>query len=275
MTSETSPALSLMADSALAADADRAGGLATSAIVRTQRALQILRLLQAGQMWSAGELAAQFNCSTRTIFRDLQMLRECGIPIDSPRGERGVKLSHDFFWQPERPTMDEMIALVVGARMAGEALPKEMARNLGNAVTKLVGSERPAVREGLTELNMRIDAPHLTPQGALPDVAFLQCLLEHIVTQKHVRILLAADSPGGLAEELEVIPVRLQFARNQWMLVTTAWEGGSELTLPLARIERLQSPAGATAAGAAEETVTLDESAPVAVAPAPMPDATE
>lgn len=218
-------------------------GLSTSAIVRTQRALQILRILQAGQVWSATELAAQFDCSTRTIFRDLQLLRDCGIPIDSPRGERGFKLAHDFFWHPERPTLEELTALVVGARIVKEAMPRDMARHLGTAVAKLVGSEKPAVRQRLTELHMRIDAPHLSSQGALPDVEFLPALIDHIVAQTHLRLVLTDEASGGTGEVLEVIPVRLQFT-GEWMLVTTAWEGGSERALPLSHIARVEEPPG-------------------------------
>jgi predicted DNA-binding transcriptional regulator YafY len=255
MTTDTNSESGLPASSA----EERSGGIASSAIVRTQRALQILRILQAGQVWSAAELAAQFDCSTRTIFRDLQLLRECGIPIDSPRGEKGFKLSHDFFWQPERPTLEEMIALVLGARMAKDAMPKDMAKNLSTAVAKLVGSEKPAVRQRLTQLNMRIDAPHLLPQGAWPEVEYLPLLLEHILAQTRIRVVLAGQLPSGVAEVLEVIPVRLQFT-GEWMLVTTAWEGGSELAVPLTRIERVETPpdnrgappAGPSAAPAAE-----------------------
>jgi predicted DNA-binding transcriptional regulator YafY len=238
MTTETSPQAG---SAASAGDAERAGGLAASAIVRTQRALQILRLLQAGQIWSASELAGQFGCSTRTIFRDLQLLRECGIPIDSPRGERGFRLAHDFFWQPVRPTMDEMIALVVGARMASEAMPKEMAKHLDSALAKIVGSERPNIRRRLSELNMRIDAPHLTPQAALPEVGFLQTLLEQIVAGTHVQLHLLPAVSGQAGEDLEVIPLRLHFGDGQWQLIVTAWQGGSQRSIPLSRIERIQT----------------------------------
>jgi predicted DNA-binding transcriptional regulator YafY len=236
MTTDTSPA------AATAADTERPGGIAVSAIVRVQRAIQILRTLQSGQVWSAAELAAQFGCSTRTIFRDLQLLRECNIPIDSPRGERGFRLSHDFFWQPVRPNLDEMIALVVGAKLAGRAMPKEMARNLDAAMEKIVGSERPALRQRLTELNMRIDAPHVTAEPALPDVAFLQLLLEQIVAQSHVRLQLADPAAGDKLREVHVIPVRLQFAGGNWVLVTLDLEAGTEQTLPLALIERIEIP---------------------------------
>lgn len=237
MTTDTSPETT---SAASAADAERAGSLAASAIVRTQRALQILRTLQAGQVWSAAELAAQFGCSTRTIFRDLQLLRECGIPIDSPRGERGFRLAHDFFWQPVRPNLDEMIALVVGAKLAGESLPKDMAKNLDSAMAKLVGSERPAIRQRLTELNMRIDAPHAASRPALPDVAFLQMLLEHIVAQTAVRLRVGDPSPDAVVRD--VVPLRLQFAGGEWVLITTAGEGQGEQTVPLAMIERIEAP---------------------------------
>jgi predicted DNA-binding transcriptional regulator YafY len=222
-----------------AASADRGGGSGTSAIVRTQRALKILRLLQAGQVWSAQELAVQFDCSTRTIFRDLQLLRECGIPIDTPRGERGFKLSHDFFWQPERPTLDEMTALVVGARMAEETLPYDMQRNLGSALTKLVGSERPAVRQRLSELNMRIDAPHAKSPPSLPALDFLPQLLEHIGVQNIVRIVVAGDSPADPEREFEWIPMRLHFGDGQWHLIGMRLYGNKEESVPLMSIMRI------------------------------------
>ena len=226
---------------------DRGSGSNASAIARTQRALRILRLLQAGQVWSAQELAAQFNCSTRTIFRDLQLLRDCGIPIDNRTGERGFRLAHDFFWQPERPTLDEMTALVVGARMAEDSLPSDMQRNLGSALTKLVGSERPAVRQRLSELNMRIDPPHAAAAPALPALEFLPRLLEHIGVQMPVQIVLAGERLDAPPRTLEWIPVRLMFHGGQWRLVglplgrpdPLAAEAAREESVPLSAIVRV------------------------------------
>jgi Predicted transcriptional regulator len=226
-----------------AAASDRGGGSGTSAIARTQRAIRILRLLQAGQVWSAQELAAQFNCSTRTIFRDLQLLRDCGIPIENPRAERGFKLSHDFFWQPERPTIDEMTALVVGARLAEETLPYQMQKNLGWALTKLVGSERPAVRQRLSELNMRIDPPHADSPPALPALDFLPRLLEHIGSQAPLRIGAAGDAADDPPRTLHWIPVRLHFGEGQWHLVGLPLGGDKEQSLPLTAIRNIESSA--------------------------------
>ena len=211
-------------------------GQSTTAIVRTQRAIRILRLLQSGQVWSADELAQQFSCSTRTIFRDLQLLRDCNIPIDTPQGQRGFRLGHDFFWQPERPTIDEMTALVVGARMAEDSLPKDMQRDLDAALTKLVGSERPEVRQRLSELTMRIDAPHVASQPALPELEFLPQLLAHIGGQRPVLVVLPATETGDELLEVELIPVRLHFDDGEWHLFGVPPAGGNEVSLRLISI---------------------------------------
>ncbi len=234
---------------------DRGGGANTSAIARTERAIRILRLLQAGQVWSAQELAVQFKCSTRTIFRDMQLLRDCGIPIDNRSGEGGFRLSHDFFWKPERPTLDEMTALVVGARMAEDSLPSDMQRNLGWALIKLVGSEQPAVRQRLSELNMRIDPPHTASTPALPALDFLPQLLEHIGAQSLVKVIIAGAAPDAPPQEFEWIPVRLHFEEGQWHLIGLPLQAAGqpapelppgapphEQSVPLASIVRI-SPA--------------------------------
>ncbi|MCI0359597.1 MAG: HTH domain-containing protein [Planctomycetaceae bacterium] len=232
-----------------AAASDRGGGSGASAIARTQRAIRILRLLQAGQVWSPQELAVQFKCSTRTIFRDVQLLRDCDIPIENLRGERGFKLSHDFFWHPERPTFDEMTALVVGARLAEETLPHQMQKNLGWALTKLVGSERPAVRQRLSELTMRIDPPHADSPPALPALDFLPQLLAQIGNQAPLVIVAAADARDDPPRRLLWIPVRLHFGDGQWHLIglplggDQPLGGGQEQSLPLAAIQRLEASA--------------------------------
>ena len=54
---------------------------------RVKRLLQIMFLLQENEPHSSDQLAKQFKVSRRTIFRDIQVLRDAGIPI-AP-GENG------------------------------------------------------------------------------------------------------------------------------------------------------------------------------------------
>lgn len=48
--------------------------------VRFGRILKLLGLIQGSGTWSASALAQELECSTRTVFRDLQVLELAGIP---------------------------------------------------------------------------------------------------------------------------------------------------------------------------------------------------
>ena len=54
---------------------------------RVKRLLQIMFLLQESESRSSVELARRFEVSRRTIFRDIQLLRDAGFPIS--QGEKG------------------------------------------------------------------------------------------------------------------------------------------------------------------------------------------
>ncbi|MDX1947810.1 MAG: HTH domain-containing protein [Pirellulaceae bacterium] len=208
-------------------------------MARTQRAILILRLLQAGQPWSADELAGQFQCSTRTIFRDMQLLKDCGIAVERT-ADRGFHLKHDFFWRPERLARDEMIALVVASKLGTELLPPNIAQNLAAAVTKLVGSEQQETRERLA--NLRIDAPHNGHAVPLPHCDFFPLLLDQITEQRPTRVLLAAGAESA-PRELVALPTSLGLVGEAWHL-TLMFDEGKEESVPLTMIAGVEGAAG-------------------------------
>jgi len=53
---------------------------------RVNRVIIILRKLQGGQTVSGRELARWLEVDPRTIYRDVQCLREHGIPLESVEG---------------------------------------------------------------------------------------------------------------------------------------------------------------------------------------------
>lgn len=55
---------------------------------RVKRLLQMMFLLQESEPRSSEDLAKQFKVSRRTIFRDIQVLRDAGIPVEP--GEKGA-----------------------------------------------------------------------------------------------------------------------------------------------------------------------------------------
>lgn len=57
--------------------------------LKTNRKLDIIILLLGGNELSAQELAEKFNVTEKTIYRDIDYIRESGIPIVGKRGVKG------------------------------------------------------------------------------------------------------------------------------------------------------------------------------------------
>ena len=87
---------------------------------RTDRLLAIVLELQ-GKGWQrAGDLARTFECSKRTIYRDLQALGESGVPLLSQPG-RGYSLMDGYFLPQLSFSTDEATMLLLGSDVMAQA----------------------------------------------------------------------------------------------------------------------------------------------------------
>ena len=66
----------------------------TRADARTLRVINCLRLLQHA-CYSADDLAGRFHVSKRTVYRDLRLLAEAGVPLLKRRGDGGYHAPAD------------------------------------------------------------------------------------------------------------------------------------------------------------------------------------
>ncbi|HRE28725.1 MAG TPA: YafY family protein [Anaerolineales bacterium] len=87
---------------------------------RTDRLLALILELQRGGPRTAAALAARFETSKRTIYRDLDALGEAGVPLISTPG-RGYELDPDYFLPPLRFTPDEATLLLLGADVMAQS----------------------------------------------------------------------------------------------------------------------------------------------------------
>lgn len=94
---------------------------------RDARLYDIVQELRDGRLHTAAELARRLGVSTRTIWRDMEILAASGMPVTGERG-LGYILRSPLVLPPTMLTPDELDALVEGLRHVGqEGNPKARA----------------------------------------------------------------------------------------------------------------------------------------------------
>ena len=81
---------------------------------KTDRMLAIVLELQGKGKQRAEDLAATFETSKRTIYRDIQALGQAGVPLVSTPGQ-GYALMKGYFLPPLSFTTEEAIMLLLGS----------------------------------------------------------------------------------------------------------------------------------------------------------------
>ncbi|MDN3638083.1 YafY family protein [Simiduia curdlanivorans] len=104
---------------------------------KAERLFQIITLLRGRRtVITAEQLALVLEISTRTLYRDIQALQLSGVPIEGEAGV-GYRLRAGFDLPPLMFTSDEMLALLVGARMVRAFTDRELAQAAEAAEIKI------------------------------------------------------------------------------------------------------------------------------------------
>ena len=85
---------------------------------RDARLYYIVQALRDGRLHTASDLAARTGVSTRTIWRDMEILAATGMPVEGERG-LGYILRSPLVLPPTMLTPEELEALVEGLRHVG------------------------------------------------------------------------------------------------------------------------------------------------------------
>lgn len=103
---------------------------------RADRLFQIIWIMRGRRLVTAAQLAERLEVSERTIYRDVADLQRSGVPI---LGEAGVgyELRAGFDLPPLMFDRDEIVALVVGARLVRAWGGLKMAKSAQEALEKI------------------------------------------------------------------------------------------------------------------------------------------
>lgn len=91
---------------------------------KTERQLAITLELQRSSVVRAEDLAALFETSVRTIYRDIQALSEAGVPVIGAPGQ-GYSLMEGYFLPPVGFTAEEAVALLMGMSFIGQSMDSD------------------------------------------------------------------------------------------------------------------------------------------------------
>lgn len=123
---------------------------------RTDRLFAVVLELQRNPRLRAEDLAARFETSKRTIYRDIQALSETGVPVVSLPGQ-GYSLAEGYFLPPLSFSSDEATMLLLGAdliaqsfdaeyRAASDSASRKIEAVLSDELRREVGSLQQSIR---------------------------------------------------------------------------------------------------------------------------------
>ncbi|OQW56117.1 MAG: hypothetical protein A4S17_14010 [Proteobacteria bacterium HN_bin10] len=129
----------------------------TNTVRRLERLERLRGLLLTGEPTTVAELAEALDVSARTTMRDLDLLRDSGVLIETDRGRGGglrIASGHGGGRVTIRfdEALDLLIAMAVSEKLGTPAAPER----LGAVRQKLTGLFAPAYREEMRMLRRRI-----------------------------------------------------------------------------------------------------------------------
>lgn len=220
-----------------------------SARDRMNRLEAIASLLKADEPVTVAGMAAELGVAARTMWRDIQLLRDQGYPIEADRGRGGgVRLNRNWgigrLSLGQQEAIDLLISLAIAERMNS---PLFMA-NLKSVRRKLMASFAPAMKRRLIGLKARV----LVGPSASPFVlSSFQSAPAPVVAELHRAFLMLQPLKIGYRDEKSsystriIEPHHLLLNYPVWYVLAWDWLRKGTRTFRCDRIENSEIEEGA------------------------------
>jgi predicted DNA-binding transcriptional regulator YafY len=177
---------------------------------RADRLFQIVLFLRRRRVATARDLAQALEVSERTIYRDVEELSACGLPIEGAAGV-GYRLRRGFDLPPLMFDREELQALRLGARMVRSWADPDLSQAAGNALRKIEA----VLPADLDDPGEALYAPTFHPYP----VHLVGLLRRAVIEHRKVRV--AYTREDGAASTRILWPLGLFYWGAVWTLV--AW----------------------------------------------------
>ncbi|TXK18795.1 YafY family protein [Homoserinibacter sp. GY 40078] len=202
------------------------------------RALAVLEVLQSGGTHPVTELRERFAVAERTIRRDIELLLEAGVPVESVRGRRGgYRITPGYRTPSLLFTDDEALTTVVGLLLAGEAgLLRDADGAAASAAAKLRRTLPPALRRRVDALLTSVAATG----SALPTTpAATRTVLDLAdAVREHREVQLVYTRGDGTRLDRIVRPYGVVAHDRRWYLVAASVDDDAPRVYRIDRVLR-------------------------------------
>lgn len=190
---------------------------------KTDRLLAIVLELQRKGVVRAEDLAARFETSVRTIYRDMQALSEANVPIVGEPGV-GYSLMEGYFLPPVSFTAEEAVSLLIGAHFVEQKFDpryQERARitrdKIEAVLPEQVRTEAASILATMRLLAFDSDTPAGKQEKERVDTV-RQALLDAKKISFHYRKSMAEED-GNRDSVRIVAPYGLALIKGAWMMI--------------------------------------------------------
>ncbi len=202
---------------------------------RIYRLLKLITLLQTGKQQLADDLAGQLQTSRRTLFRDLNLLKQVGIPVQYHAGQHTYHIEQSFFLPPVNLTLPEVLGLMTLVHRQG---PAAQLPNFDAVATAMLKIESTLPREVQDYCGTAVETVVYRP-APTTDAAQLGSTFDRIwqAAYHRERVLIEYDSfYEKKSIEVTLRPYRLMFVSRGWYVVGFSEQHREVRTFKLDRV---------------------------------------
>ncbi len=195
-----------------------------STIGRLQRLEFITSRLKSDEPLVVGDIAEEIGVSVRTLTRDIQILREQGLPIEADRGRGGGVRLH-WSWGIGRVNLNysEAVDLLVSLAVAEQMKSPLLMANLGSVRRKLMASFSPTMKHKISKLKSRVligesASPFVLSAFSVPNTRVVERLHQAFLMMRRIHIHYRDVS--GEETERAIEPQYLLLSYPVWYVLT-------------------------------------------------------
>ena len=205
---------------------------------RLARVMRTLQLLLTRGRWNTRDIAAEQECSERTIYRDMQVLELAGIPVLFDQDDRCYRVRQDFRFPSLSVTEDEALgqgtaaAITAGPGLDINSGAKPVTRKLAAVSKEDVAKVLTDAEELVSVLDLKL-ADHSRHRDMIRTIQW--ALVKRKLVSGTYRSPYEADEV-----KLQLHPYRLCLVKQAWYLIARPVGEDAPRTYRVARFKMLR-----------------------------------